>query len=366
MAVELSPYHQKYLNRTSKDIAEIITDKEFELKQIFDAIKYLPTKPQLKIAVLGCGVKYFVEAHKIIFKKLLKVDVDITTFDLTINHLIGEEGIVQHDCVLPLPDGPYDIIYSSILLKFIATEKQWDVLINSYKALNDGGIAIHLLGDENANAIDRKLGYNDVPLHKLRDKINRAHFKFKETHVLTGQKLNHKELGWILFKTTIGKKVTLSKGMKKIELRQYGTSDQDAAWDLHVDGLKQTGSFVDDRKYDQDLFTIKETYLDKGGEFFVALLNNEIIGMGGLLKVNNQTAEVKRMRVSIKYQNQSIGSLILESLIQKAKKLGYKKIVLDTTENMLAAQRLYEKFGFKEFKRGRSAHLEAIFYELTI
>ncbi len=201
MGVKLSQYHQKYLNRTDEDIAERIVAKEFELKQIFDDIKYFPSKPQIKIAVLGCGVKYFVEAHKIIFTKLLNVDVEITTFDLILDHLIGEEGIVQHDCTLPLPDGPYDVIYSSVLLKFIATEKQWNVLMNSYMALNDDGIAVHILGDENNNAIDVKLGYNDVPLHKLRDKIHRAEIKFKEVDLLTGPKLNHKELGWILFKT---------------------------------------------------------------------------------------------------------------------------------------------------------------------
>jgi len=154
--------------------------------------------------------------------------------------------------------------------------------------------------------------------------------------------------------------------VKNLQLRQYQFVDQDTVWQLHVDGLNQTGSFVDDRKYDQDVLHIKETYLDNGGEFLVALLDNKIVGMGGLLKMDDQTAEVKRMRVDVNYQGQGIGSFILEKLIQKAKELGYKKLELDTTENMIAAQRLYEKFGFKEFKRGRAGHLESIFYELDI
>lgn len=154
--------------------------------------------------------------------------------------------------------------------------------------------------------------------------------------------------------------------MEKIQLRQYQPSDQNAIWQLHIDGLNQTGSFVDNRKYDQDVLHIKETYLDNGGEFFVASLNNKVVGMGGLLKADNQTAEVKRMRVNINYQRQGIGSFILENLIQKAKELGYKKLVLDTTVNMNAAKRLYEKHGFREFKRGRAGHLESIFYELEL
>jgi ribosomal protein S18 acetylase RimI-like enzyme len=154
--------------------------------------------------------------------------------------------------------------------------------------------------------------------------------------------------------------------MENLQLRQYEASDQDAVWQLHVDGLKQTGSYIDNRKYDEDMLDIKGTYLNNGGEFFVASLDNKVVGMGGLLKMNNEIAEVKRMRVNLDYQQKGIGSLILKSLIKKAKELGYKKLELDTTENMDAAKRLYEKHGFKEFKRGRAGHLESIFYELEL
>lgn len=154
--------------------------------------------------------------------------------------------------------------------------------------------------------------------------------------------------------------------MNNLQLRQYEATDQDAVWQLHVDGLKQTGSYVDNRKYDQDMLDIKGTYLNNGGEFFVASLDNKVVGMGGLLKMDNEIAEVKRMRVDLNYQQKGIGSSILENLITKAKDLGYKKLELDTTENMNAAKRLYEKYGFKEFKRGRAGHLESIFYELKL
>ena len=154
--------------------------------------------------------------------------------------------------------------------------------------------------------------------------------------------------------------------MENLQLRQYEASDQDAVWQLHVDGLKQTGSYIDNRKYDEDMLDIKGTYLNNGGEFFVASLDNKVVGMGGLLKMDNEIAEVKRMRVNIDYQKKGIGSLILESLIKRARELGFKKLELDTTENMHAAKRLYEGHGFKEFKRGRAGHLESIFYRLEL
>ncbi|MDD4901874.1 MAG: GNAT family N-acetyltransferase [Patescibacteria group bacterium] len=152
--------------------------------------------------------------------------------------------------------------------------------------------------------------------------------------------------------------------MSKIKLRRYRTSDQDTVLRLHVEGLKQTESFLDDPKYNQDFSNIKEIYLNNRGEFLMAMLNDEIIGMGALRKINEQTAEIKRMRVDLKYQRQGIGSTILDRLIDRARELGYEKIILDTNTNQAAARRLYEKYGFKEYKRGSVAHLQTIYYEL--
>lgn len=49
-----------------------------------------------------------------------------------------------------------------------------------------------------------------------------------------------------------------------------------------------------------------------------------------------------------------------------AVRLGYKKLHLDTTAKQLPAQKLYEKFGFKETSRAMFNGLELIFYEKTI
>lgn len=154
--------------------------------------------------------------------------------------------------------------------------------------------------------------------------------------------------------------------MEKIQLRQYRPSDQDIVWKLHVEGLKQTGSFLNDMSYNQDLLHIKETYLDNKGEFFMATLDDQVVGIGALKRIDDTTAEIKRMRVDIKHQRQGIGSMILEKLIEKAHELGYKKIILDTSENQKAAIMLYEKRGFKVYKRGKVASLNTIYYELNL
>ena len=158
--------------------------------------------------------------------------------------------------------------------------------------------------------------------------------------------------------------------MENIILRQFEDSDKEMVYDLHFEGLKQTGSFNEDpkaRKYfDQDLRRIKEEYIDNGGEFFVATINDRIIGMGALRKKTDKTAEIKRMRVRPEFQGKGIGGLILDRLIERAKELGYKELILDTSIKQIAAQRLYESRGFKEDRRGYIYGQETIYYQSDI
>ncbi len=154
--------------------------------------------------------------------------------------------------------------------------------------------------------------------------------------------------------------------MKNVKFRQYRDSDKDAVWQLHVDGLNQTGSFIFDPKLDSDFKNIKNIYTENRGAFFITLIDDIVVGMGALKKVDFDIAEIKRMRVDIKYQRKGIGSMILEKLIERAKELDYKKLILDTSERQEAAIRLYEKYGFREYDRKKFGKNETIFYELDI
>jgi len=158
--------------------------------------------------------------------------------------------------------------------------------------------------------------------------------------------------------------------MKDIKVRQFINQDQEAVYQLHIEGLKQAESLIDDpearKQLDQDLININKSYIDNGGDFIIVTLEEKIIGMGALIKINNTTAEVKRMRVKPNFQGKHVGSLILDKLIERAKKFGYKKIILDTSVKQIPAQNLYQSRGFKEYKRGVIFGQDRIFYELDI
>ena len=117
----LSIYHQKYVEQNDDEIQHKADAKEQELASIFQEVSLNTDSDPVRLAVLGCGDKRFVAHHKRIFENVLKRNVEVTTFDITIDHLAGESNVFQHDCTLPLRNPPYDITYAHVLLKFIET-----------------------------------------------------------------------------------------------------------------------------------------------------------------------------------------------------------------------------------------------------
>jgi len=75
--------------------------------------------------------------------------------------------------------------------------------------------------------------------------------------------------------------------------------------------------------------------------------------MGALRRVNEDTAELKRMRVSPSLQR--LGRQMLHALETRTRDLGYTAIVLDTNDRQTAAIALYQAHDYLETGRGELA-----------
>ncbi|WP_061300149.1 GNAT family N-acetyltransferase [Herbidospora cretacea] len=138
-----------------------------------------------------------------------------------------------------------------------------------------------------------------------------------------------------------------------LRVRRFGLTDLDKVWELHQLGLAQVGLAPGDGVYyDDDLPRIKEVYLDDRGEFLVGELpNGRIAAMGGLRRVDDEVAEMCRLRVHPDHQRRGYGALILETLEERAHELGYSVLRGDTTLQQGAAVSLYRKYGWREVCR---------------
>ena len=136
-----------------------------------------------------------------------------------------------------------------------------------------------------------------------------------------------------------------------IEVRQYDRADHDAVVQLHHEALAATGGHLGPGPWDDDLDQIEEVYVAAGGEFLVATLDGEIVAMGALRRVEDQVAEIKRMRTAPAQQRRGFAREVLISLERRARELGYRRLLLDTTAKQFAARRLYEASGYREIRR---------------
>ena len=151
--------------------------------------------------------------------------------------------------------------------------------------------------------------------------------------------------------------------MEEIVIRQYQDSDKDQVKNLHRLALEATGAFYKSGKWDGDLDKIPETYL-QGGDFLVGFMDDRLIAMGALKRISKRVGEIKRMRVIPELQGQGIGRTMLERLEERARQLGFTTLQLDTTIKQVVAQKLYERTGYVEIRRGIEGWpLETIFYK---
>ena len=146
-------------------------------------------------------------------------------------------------------------------------------------------------------------------------------------------------------------------------IRQFRNSDLAAIRELHVLGLDQTGTNLGPGPWDDDLEDIQAVYLRNKGDFLVAETRGRIVGMGALRRRSEDEAEIKRMRVHPEKQRQGVGRSILKELEARAGKLGYARIILDTTVQQVGAMALYRSAGYTEIGRATNHGLECVIFE---
>ena len=126
------------------------------------------------------------------------------------------------------------------------------------------------------------------------------------------------------------------------------------------------GAHAGEGPWDDDLRRIEEVYLRAGGDFLVGVLEERLVAMGALERTSPVRARVTRMRVHPDRQRRGFGQAMLSALEKRAAELGCPQLRLDTTVRQVAAQRLYDKNGYREARRGEMLGFECIFYEKLV
>ncbi|WP_288227255.1 GNAT family N-acetyltransferase [uncultured Enterococcus sp.] len=97
-----------------------------------------------------------------------------------------------------------------------------------------------------------------------------------------------------------------------------------------------------------DLLRIQEEYINTGGNFWVALFDDKVIGTIALVRLENHCGAIKKMFVTKDFRGEKqIGRKLLDTLVNYCKEQGYERLYLGTVEVLKAAQKFYKKNGFE-------------------
>ena len=95
-----------------------------------------------------------------------------------------------------------------------------------------------------------------------------------------------------------------------------------------------------------DLLDIRRSYQGTGGEFWIALSDDKVIGTIGLMIKENHCAILKKFFVDKAFRSQKVGLSLYNRLLSHAVNKGVRHVILDTPASAHASHRFYEKAGF--------------------
>ncbi len=132
-----------------------------------------------------------------------------------------------------------------------------------------------------------------------------------------------------------------------VTIRTYQPGDYEQVWALHREGVMETTpQYLDlDPKYEDDLRNIETGYLTLGSNLWVAEADG-LMGMIGIQRVDAGTGRLRRTRVTAAHRRRGIAQRLLQTAERFCRDQGYRRLILDTTEQQTAAHHLYERAGF--------------------
>jgi ribosomal protein S18 acetylase RimI-like enzyme len=140
---------------------------------------------------------------------------------------------------------------------------------------------------------------------------------------------------------------------EKVQVRPFRREDQDAVLSLQDEFIEEFfPEFLEDprlHEWNSDVYDIYSSYMESDGIFWVVEKGAEVIGMGGI-KIIKGDPVISRVRVRKTERGKGWGTLLLRHMEEYCFKEGYKKILVDTENHMVAAVKLYEGHNYRRIR----------------
>ena len=102
------------------------------------------------------------------------------------------------------------------------------------------------------------------------------------------------------------------------------------------------------RELEQELAALPGIYAPPTGCLLLAVQDGQPAGCIALKGHDATSGELKRLYVRPAFRGRKIGRQLVAALIEEARKLGYRRLFLDTHISMTKAHKLYTAAGFRK------------------
>ena len=113
--------------------------------------------------------------------------------------------------------------------------------------------------------------------------------------------------------------------------------------------------------HDKEIDHMFEAHHNNRSAFFVVADDQKVYGCAGIAPLqggDETTCELKKMYFYPEIRGLGLGRKVINHCLDSARSLGYQLCYLETITAMTAANKLYQKFGFKKLngKLGNTGH----------
>jgi carbonic anhydrase len=99
---------------------------------------------------------------------------------------------------------------------------------------------------------------------------------------------------------------------------------------------------------DDELAALPGAYAPPAGRLLLAMRDGEPAGCVCFKGHDNTTCELKRLYVRPTMRGLNLGWKLVSTLVEEARRAGYRRMVLDSHESMKKAHELYRSAGFRD------------------
>jgi putative acetyltransferase len=153
--------------------------------------------------------------------------------------------------------------------------------------------------------------------------------------------------------------------MRIVRWRDHGAEDLEAVKRLFREYAVSLPFDLSFQNFEEELKSLPGRYASPSGQMLLAECAGVIVGCVALRQIGENTCEMKRLFVQPAFRGQGIGKALAQAIIEEGRRIGYKRMRLDTA--MEPARSLYQSLGFREIPPYQPVPVEGVvFMELEL